>query len=62
MPVRTVLCTSEDVNSIINEHYSREKVDAEIAERSQDDAGEAKEAQGLSKTWEKIKKWTQKNE
>jgi hypothetical protein len=59
MPVRTVLCTSKDVNRLINEYYSREKVDAEIAQRS-DDVGEVKDAEGLAKTWDKIKKWAKK--
>lgn len=30
MPVRRVLCTSADVNRFINEHYPREKAEAEI--------------------------------
>ena len=59
MPVRTVLCTSGDVNRLINEYYSREKVDAEMAQRS-DDVGEVKDAEGLAKTWAKIKKWAKK--
>ena len=59
MPVRTVLCTSGDVNRLINEYYSREKVDAEMAQRS-DDVGEVKESEGLTKIWDKIKKWTKK--
>ena len=59
MPVRTVLCTSGDVNRLINEYYSREKVDAEMAQRS-DDVGEVKESEGLAKIWDKIKKWTKK--
>jgi hypothetical protein len=59
MPVRTVLCTSGDVNRLINEYYSREKVDAEMAQRS-DDVGEVKDAEGLAKTWDKIKKWAKK--
>ncbi len=66
MPVRTVLCTSGDVNQIINEHYSREKADAEIASRSQGATGEAnaddarQESQGLAKTWDKFRQWAKK--
>ena len=64
--VRTVLCTSADVNRIIHRYYSQEKADAEIVERTQSDSaqekkGGTKEIEGLAKTWERIKNWTQKS-
>jgi len=60
MPVRMVLCTSNDVNRLINKYYSREKADAEIVQRS-DDAGEVKEPEGFAKIWTKIKQWVEKH-
>ena len=68
IPVRTVLCTSVDVNRIIQQHYPREKADAEIAERGQSADAKQKqksdnnEVEGLAKTWEKIKNWGQKKD
>ena len=60
MPIRMVLCTSSDVHRIIGEYYSREKAEAEIAQKSEV-ISEATEAEGLAKMWDKIKKWVEQH-
>jgi len=52
-----VLCTVGDVNRVIQEHYPREAVEAELADLGED----AVEPSALGKAWTRIKKWVEEN-
>ncbi len=59
MPIRMVLCTPAQVNRVINEHYSREAADAELA--SLGFQPEDAEPSGFAKAWQRVKKWVEEN-
>ena len=62
MPVRPVICTPADINKVINEHYSKDAVDRELASRSDAPDEEEKKApeSSFGKALERFKKWSEK--
>ncbi|NIL98287.1 MAG: hypothetical protein GTO53_10520 [Planctomycetales bacterium] len=59
IPIRMVLCTATDIHRVINAHYPREVAGAELASRGLQDADS--QPTGLSKVWERVKKWVEEN-